>query len=151
MISLIFLFSWLLGFSELSVDANFRVADEPTVQAGSNVEHKEIRDFFESYSTYERQRNYAAIYGMLTTRYHRELERKYKVRDAESYTQFRMSSEAKWTLLALRHIQILNRDGSRAKLTADFNIEELGESEKTKVTFFLTISNKTWRIDSWKY
>jgi len=103
---------------------------------------------FQSYIQLEVKQDYAAIYGLLSSRFKRELEKSIQVTSANGYSRARLSSETQWS--EFRIISLVRIRGS-FKLTAEAKAEESGTIDNVKSTYYLIREHGTWKIDRWDY
>ena len=107
-----------------------------------------VMKVFQSYIQLEVKQDYAAIYGLLSSRFKRELEKSIQVTSANGYSRARLSSETQWS--EFRIISLVRIRGGR-KFTVEAKAEGSGTIDNVKSTYYLIREHGTWKIDRWDY
>jgi hypothetical protein len=103
---------------------------------------------FQKYCDLEQKQEYADIYGLLSQKRKKYLER-FNVKNAEQYRDLRESSEAIWNEFSVDQKSMDN--GSKVTVTGQAVVEESGEKEKVAYKCILIKEGHTWKIDDWTY
>src|SRR5438093_3936782 len=84
------------------------------------LEETAVMKVFQSYIQLEVKQDYAAIYGLLSSRFKQELEKAIRVRSANQYRRARLSAETQWS--EFRIISLVRIRGGR-KFTVEATAE----------------------------
>ena len=117
-------------------------------QNSTSEKNRAAAQVFRTYSQLEEKGDYSHIYELLSNRFKQKLKTESNVRSASDYQQLRRSSEAQWSQIRLLKIKEEKR-GLRFVVSA--KVEESGDIQQVRSTYYLVEEDGKWKIDGWTY